>query len=66
MTQKGTHTWDLIVDYHECPNCGYIIESREGYQLEGGQYIKNLECPRCHHKFIVTKGKKNSIFPLFK
>ena len=32
MTQKGEHTWDLVVDYHRCPKCGYINESRVEYQ----------------------------------
>ena len=64
MTQKGTHTWDLILHYHRCPTCGYIIESREDYQYRMGQYRKRLECGRCHHRFILIKKGHMTLGPL--
>ena len=32
MSQKGQHTWDLVLQYHRCPRCGWIIESQEDFQ----------------------------------
>lgn len=64
MSQKGTHTWDLILQYHQCPKCGYIIESRKGYDYRLGKYQKDLECERCHHIFTVTKNTKPTFGPL--
>ncbi|MBA3957838.1 MAG: hypothetical protein H0X51_05525 [Parachlamydiaceae bacterium] len=64
MTQKGTHTWDLVVHYHKCPECGYIIESRQDYHYQLGKYIKELECSRCHKHFTVQKPSKPRFGPL--
>lgn len=65
MTQKGEHTWDLVLQYHRCPVCGFIIESREDYQYRmGGVYQKDLECPRCKHRFTLTKPRKPTFGPL--
>lgn len=64
MTQKGIHTWDLIVHYHRCPKCGYIIESRKDYLYYQGEYQKQLECGRCHESFSVIKKSKPSFGPL--
>lgn len=64
MTQKGTHTWDLVIDYHRCPKCGNIIESRDIYEYILGKYQKEIECDRCHHKFLVFKHTKPSFGPL--
>jgi uncharacterized C2H2 Zn-finger protein len=65
MSQKGEHTWDLVIQYHRCPVCGYITESRENYTYRmGGKYQKDLECPRCHHLFTLTKLRKPSFGPL--
>lgn len=64
MTQKGEHTWDLIVHYHRCPKCGNIIESREDYQYRLGVYYKDLECNRCHEQFTTTKKVKPTFGPL--
>jgi uncharacterized C2H2 Zn-finger protein len=64
MTQKGTHTWDLILHYHLCPHCGYIFESRADYQYRLGSYQKDLECPRCHTQFMVTRNRKHHFGPL--
>jgi|EndMetStandDraft_5_1072996.scaffolds.fasta_scaffold109861_2 uncharacterized C2H2 Zn-finger protein len=64
MTQKGTHTWDLIVQYHRCPKCGYIFESREDYQNRLGLYQKDLQCPRCNNIYTITKDRKPTFGPL--
>lgn len=64
MTQKGTHTWDLNLQYHRCPKCGLIIESREGFQYNLGIWAKNLECDRCSHRFTVTKQRQPTFGPL--
>lgn len=64
MTQKGTHTWDLIVQYHRCPKCGYIQESRENYEYRLGKYEKDLECERCHHRYHLEKKVKAKFAPL--
>lgn len=64
MTQKGEHTWDLVLDYHRCLNCGYIFESRQKYEYRFRKYQKDLECPRCKHLFTVTKETKPTFGPL--
>lgn len=65
MSQKGNHTWDIIIDYHRCPSCGYIFESREGYEYYFGKYLKNLECSRCGNLFTVTKKGTKTFGPVF-
>lgn len=47
MTQKGTHTWDIVIQYHRCPSCGFITESREDYHYQMGKWLKQVECGRC-------------------
>lgn len=64
MTQKGTHTWDLVIDYHLCPQCGNIIESREKYHYVLGKYQKEIDCDRCRHHFTTFKNSKPSFGPL--
>jgi hypothetical protein len=64
MPQQGEHTWDLVCEYHRCPQCGYIIESRESFQYRAGLYKKDLECPRCKKLFTLTKPRKPSFAPL--
>lgn len=64
MTQRGTHTWDLVLDYHRCPKCGNIVESRDKYQYQAGKYQKEIECDRCHHLFIAVKPTKLTFGPL--
>lgn len=59
-----THTWELYLRYHECPKCGFIVESREDYEYILGKYQKTLECPRCKHPFTLEKTG-NTIGPLF-
>ncbi len=65
MTQQGTHTWDLVIDYQFCPHCGYIIESRDKWEYRHAKYQKDLECPRCHTRFTLTKQVKPTFGPLF-
>lgn len=55
MTQKGKHTWDIVITYHSCPNCGYIIENREKFLYSHGKWQKDFTCPRCQKFFTVTK-----------
>ena len=65
MTQKGLHTWDLIVEYHRCPKCGYILESRQGFVRDAeGNWSKNVSCERCGNSFAVHKERKSSFGPL--
>lgn len=65
MIQKGTHTWNLHLSYHRCPKCGYIIESRNGYQYHLGKWMKDVQCDRCKHNFEMTKPCKPTFGPLF-
>jgi len=65
MTQKGVHTWDLVLHYHCCPHCKKIFESREDYQHQAGRNLKNVICPRCHDSFKVIKRTKKSFAPIF-
>jgi len=64
MSQKGEHTWDINIHYHECPKCGFIIENRNQYQKRSGRYQKELECDRCHYKFTATKRAVQRFGPL--
>ncbi|NGX42675.1 MAG: hypothetical protein K940chlam7_00959 [Chlamydiae bacterium] len=54
MGQKGEHTWDIVIHYHRCPECGYIIESRQGFTFRAGKYQKEVVCDRCDHEFLVV------------
>lgn len=64
MGQKGTHTWDMILDYHCCPECSYIFESRQPLEDIFGKLQKKEVCPRCSKHFLVAKEKKVSFGPL--
>jgi hypothetical protein len=65
MTQKGSHTWDLITDYHRCQKCGYIIESRQAFQRDDkGAWFKSIICERCGNQFVINKLCKPSFGPL--
>jgi uncharacterized C2H2 Zn-finger protein len=61
----ANHTWKIILDYHACPKCGKIIESREPYIDVFGKASKDLKCPRCEHLFTIQSEKKKLIGPLF-
>lgn len=66
MRKKGTHTWDLHLRYHLCPKCENIIESRTDFVYQLGEYVKELDCPRCHHHFQLKKNRESMpIGPLF-
>lgn len=64
MSQKGEHTWDLIQQYHRCPSCGHIIESREDYKYHAGKWTKTVRCDKCGHSFICEKKGKLTFGPL--
>lgn len=64
MSQKGLHTWDLILQYHKCPACGAIIESREDFRYRQGLWIKEVNCNRCNHNFELIKKRKPGFGPL--
>ncbi len=64
MGQKGTHTWDMILDYHRCPQCGYIVESRKPFEKMMGTLQKNEECPRCSEHFSIEKKREPTFGPL--
>lgn len=64
MTQKGSHTWDLVVDYHRCPKCGFITESRQSFYSDAeGKWSKKITCGRCDGQFVVNKARKPSFGP---
>jgi uncharacterized C2H2 Zn-finger protein len=58
MSQKGSHTWDLNLDYHLCPKCKQIFEDRQAYTLKAGRYVKEMKCPYCEHLFSASKANK--------
>lgn len=60
----GDHTWKIIIQYHRCPACDYIIESRKDYNYRMGQYEKKVVCSRCHHHFVVHKSQEPKFGPL--
>jgi hypothetical protein len=64
MTQKGGHTWDLVIHYHCCPSCGNIIESRQDFEYLLGEWIKEIICEKCDHAFKLTKKRRPAFGPL--
>lgn len=62
--QHGNHTWDIIIEYIQCPKCGLILESRDKYEERLNLFQKDLTCSRCAHLFTVTKSKRPSFGPL--
>lgn len=65
MSQRGSHTWEIVHHYHLCPRCKRIVESRQDYRYILGRYIKELECPHCRHAFSLTQKKEARPAPLF-
>ncbi|GAB4236676.1 MAG: hypothetical protein Tsb0021_16440 [Chlamydiales bacterium] len=65
IKHKGTHTWDIYLDYHRCPKCGYIIEDRQTFYYSMGQDLKDLMCPRCKKTFTIKKRGSPRIGPIF-
>lgn len=64
MSKSGTHTWDISIDYHQCPYCHYIHEDRKRYTYRMGSYYKDVTCLRCGHSFTLQKEKPRSFGPL--
>lgn len=64
IRRNGNHTWDLIIEYHRCPDCGYIIESREDYRYLFGKWVKDVSCERCGKHFKLTKVMNHTFGPL--
>jgi rubredoxin len=64
MTQKGEHTWDLVIDYKRCPKCGFINEDRQEFQYQMGSWVKDVTCSRCEHTFEVKNNRKLTFGPL--
>lgn len=65
MEQNGSHTWDTVIQYHLCPSCKRIIESRQDYIYRLGKYIKEVECPFCKNEFTLLQQRKVRPAPLF-
>ena len=65
VRSKGTHTCEIHLRYHYCPNCGKIIESRTDYDNRLGVHEKDLECPRCGETWTETKSGGPIFGPLF-
>jgi uncharacterized C2H2 Zn-finger protein len=65
MRVKGTHTYDLFLEYCRCPSCGYVMESRKEYENRLGKLEKEIECNRCDHEFTVSKQLKPVFGPFF-
>jgi DNA-directed RNA polymerase subunit RPC12/RpoP len=63
--RHGNHTWDLVIEYLQCPHCGYIIEDRNKYEHREDRLEKNLVCSRCNEKFTKTKKNHHTFGPLF-
>lgn len=64
MTQKGEHTWDLVIDYQRCPKCGFINEDRQELHYEMGSWKKEINCGRCGNVFVVQDSQKLTFGPL--
>lgn len=65
MTQRGPHTWDMIIEYYACPHCGYIHENRERFEDRFGKLVKDFVCERCGKHYQVEKKQKHKFGPLF-
>lgn len=66
MSQKGPHTWDMVLDYQRCPACGFVQETRVPYLFDKktGNYLKSLDCERCSHTYQAVKPSKLKRRPL--
>ena len=61
---KADHTFSIYQMYHQCPDCGWINESRKGYREIWGKLVKEVSCQRCEHHFTVYKEKSKALGPL--
>lgn len=64
VSSKGNHTWDIVIEYHRCPECGFINESRDKYHYQLGEYLKDVACVRCGFRFTVKKERQPKFGPL--
>lgn len=62
----GTHSYDIFLRYHACPKCGKIVESRRNYKYRLGEREKELQCPRCSHKWTEKSFEKTRFAPLLR
>jgi rubredoxin len=62
--KHGNHTWDIVINYHECPACGFINENRNKYERRFNILHKDIVCARCNKAFSVTKITKPTFGPL--
>jgi hypothetical protein len=62
--RHGNHTWDLILHYYRCPQCGYIMENRDKFEHRSHQLEKELICSRCQHAFKARKRPQTTFGPL--
>ncbi len=63
--QRGEHTWNLFLHYCSCPQCGFVMESRNDYEAGGaGVFQKNLSCHRCGCHFTIKKVSHAAMGPL--
>jgi hypothetical protein len=60
----GSHTWEIVHDYTRCASCGFVFEDRQPYRYLFGKYVKDVECPRCHHSFEKEKVHTPKFGPL--
>lgn len=65
VTSHGPHTWPIVHDYHKCPNCGIIAESRIPYEYRLGEYQKEVHCGKCKKDFTVARHVKPALGPLW-
>lgn len=62
--RHGNHTWDMVLHYYQCPQCGYINESRHKFVIRDNALQKDLTCARCRNHFQVTKKMRRTFGPL--
>jgi uncharacterized C2H2 Zn-finger protein len=62
--REGSHTWDLVTDYHQCPECGTIIENRERYEKRFGGKELDIHCSHCDAAFKAVKKERITFGPL--
>lgn len=52
---RGTHDWDMHLEYHRCPSCGYIEECRKPYEARFERFEKDRQCGRCGYVYTVNR-----------
>lgn len=61
---EGSHTWDIVVEYHKCPECETVIENRNRYEKRHDKWQLEIDCTRCDCTFTVTKKMRPTFGPL--